>query len=185
MGWDYAHATHYKNGKVDRKAECDSRYTWSKGDKTVKVLKSSMRGSVYYGALEITTSESKEVIGVVVLTAGQDRHDPYFNIGMKAMTEDMGPLYYDCPKGILDLLTPTENESANRWRTKCREKTTSENWIAKLPIGSKVRWQSGSNDLILIKHEPAYQFKTWFWMVEDGGYIPKKRVTVDNATLIN
>lgn len=179
MGWDFCHAKYYKpNGKVDRKAELDERFTW--GDH--KVVRSSMRGSIYYGAIDFGNGN---VGAVIVLTSGANRNDPYFNFGTKVMDETMHPLYYNCPRAILDLLTPTDNENANEWRSKCREKTTSENWIAKLPISSRVRWRSGSNDLILIKHEPAYQFTSWFWMVEDGGYIPKKRVTVDNATLID
>lgn len=123
MGWDYTHATHYKNGKVDRKAECDELYTWSNETKTVRVLKSSMKGAIYYAAVEITTSESKEVIGVVAATTGADKNDPYFNFGVKTMDETMQPFYYDCPKGILDLLTPTDNKYANKWRRLCREKS--------------------------------------------------------------
>ena len=126
MGWDYCRATHYKDGKVDRKAECDELYNWSNEKKTVRVLRSSMKGNVYYAAVEITTSESKEVIGVVAVTAGADKNDPYFNFGVKTMDETMQPFYYDCPKGILDLLTPTDNECANEWRRLCREKITTQ-----------------------------------------------------------
>lgn len=38
MGWTEYHASFYKNGKVDRKAECDN--LWSKD---CKVLKSTMK----------------------------------------------------------------------------------------------------------------------------------------------
>lgn len=115
MGWDFCHATHYKtNGTVDRKAECDSRFTWG----THKVLRSSMKGTTYYAAIDFGDGN---VGAVVVLTTGRDRRDPYFNFGMKVMSEDMHPFYYDCPKAILKLLTETDSENANEWRSKCRE----------------------------------------------------------------
>ncbi len=34
----------------------------------------------------------------------------YFNFSYNDMDESAGPSYYDCPKGILDMLTPTEYE---------------------------------------------------------------------------
>lgn len=111
MGWTEYHATYYKNGKVDRKAECDN--LWAK---ECKVLKSAMKGKIYYCALQ---TPDGDVIGQVVITSGTNRRDPYFNFGYKAMSETCGPCYYDCPKSILDLLTPTDSEWANKWRQKC------------------------------------------------------------------
>ena len=171
MGWTEYHATHYKNGKVDRKAECDGLW-----NENCKVLKSTMRGSTYYCALQ--TPEG-DVIGYVVLTSGTNRRDPYFNFGYKAMSETCGPFCYDCPKGILDLLTETDSENANIWRSKCREKQMADKWLSKLKIGDKIVWR---NERILTKHEPAYQFKTWFWYDEENGvYISKKHVTEMNS----
>ena len=172
MGWDFTHAVHYKNGKVDRKAECDNRFTWG----THKVLRSSMKGTVYYGAVD---DGNGNVFAVVALTTGKDRHDPYYNFGLKSMSEDMGPYYYDCPKSILDLLTETDDEDANNWRQKCREKAMADKWLNKLPIGAKIVWKENK---VLTKHAPAYQFKTWFWYDEENhSYIQKKRVTEMNS----
>lgn len=123
MSVDYCHANHYlPNGKVDRKLECDDLYTWATPKKKVRVIKSAMRGSIYYAAVEITTGIESYVLAAVCRTYGTDRHDPYFNFGVKTMIEDNCPAYYDCPKGILDLLTPTDSKAANEWREKCREK---------------------------------------------------------------
>lgn len=173
MGWDFCHAKHYKsNGKVDRKAELDERFTW--GDH--KVIKSSIKGSVYYGAIDFGNGN---VVAVIVLTSGADRNNPYFNFGTKVMDETMHPLYYDCPKGILDLLTETDDENSNIWRSKCREKQIAGKWLKKLPIGEKIIWRE---EKVLVKHAPGYQFKTWFWYNEtDGGYIPKTHVTELNS----
>jgi len=56
--------------------------------------------------------------------------DPLYNFGYKDMEESMGPYYYDCPKKILEMLTPVDiayaghlqaAESAARWRATCWE----------------------------------------------------------------
>jgi hypothetical protein len=41
--------------------------------------------------------------------------------GFKYMDETMGPYYTNCPNKILDMLSPTDNEYAIKWRNKCRE----------------------------------------------------------------
>lgn len=46
----------------------------------------------------------------------------YFNFGYKDMDETMHPYVYNCPKRILDLLTPTDNEHALKWREECRKR---------------------------------------------------------------
>lgn len=124
MGWDYTHAKHYlSNGKVDRKAECDDMFTWTSNGKSVRVLKSAMRGRVYYAAVEVISPEGeRNVVGTICLTAGMNRRDPYFNFGVKVMDESYHPFYYDCPKGILDLLTETQDADSLEWRRKCEEK---------------------------------------------------------------
>lgn len=37
----------------------------------------------------------------------------------KEMTENEGPYYYDAPKKLIKLLSPTDNEYAREWREKC------------------------------------------------------------------
>lgn len=181
MGWTSYHAKHYKNGKVDRKAECDSVLNHETEKHKYTVLKSTMKSTVYYGAVEHIDKEenTREVFAVVFLTAGQDKRDPYYNFAYKDMTETMYPYYFDCPKSILDLLTPTDNETANRWRAKCREMTKQTNWLKELPIGAKVLWR---DKYVLQKCAPAYQFKTWWWYnAEKHTYVSKKYVTMDNT----
>jgi len=68
------------------------------------------------------------VIGLVCLT--QYRSRDRCNFGYKDMDESMGPYYYNCPKEILEMLSPLEEvyalgstryESAKNWRDKCWE----------------------------------------------------------------
>ena len=156
MGWTSYHATHYKKGRIDRKAECDAYFMEGLNRGYYDILKSSMVGSVYYAAVKPLKRYSKdnvgnevivdipenkqEVFGVVFLTSTDSKD--YFNFSYKDMDETVGPCYYDCPKGILDLLTPTDSVWANNWRAKCREqleKKKNPNSLSKLPIGTIIQ----------------------------------------------
>lgn len=50
-----------------------------------------------------------------------------YNFGYKAMAETCYPYYFNCPKSVLDKLTPTNNEYANTWREQCLEKINKRN----------------------------------------------------------
>lgn len=133
MGWTEYAATEFKKGRVDRKAECDKLFNWKSETATSKVLKSTMVGSTYYAAIEYTKNGKTEVYAMVCLTSVRER----YLFAYKDMSEDMGPYKYDCPKSIIDLLTPTDSEWANEWRQKCLAKKK-ELSLAKLPLGAKI-----------------------------------------------
>lgn len=156
MGWTWYIATHYKDGKIDRKAECDSLFTQKEQDKVyndkvhhlpkMTVLKSVMKGSVYYGAIESINSltNSRIVFAIVCKTSVEG-----MEFGYKDMDETCGPYYYDCPKTILNLLSQTNNEFALNWRKKCEEQNNRNKEISKskkmlkdLPLGSKIKFNS-------------------------------------------
>ena len=97
---------------------------------TYKVLASSLvRFRTWYAALEIIYKETgkREVIALVTLVHMQP--NSYHNLGTKAMSEDAGPCERECPKRILELLTPTTSTHAQGWRKDCwdrlNKKTTS------------------------------------------------------------
>jgi hypothetical protein len=74
MGWTSYNATFYKNGKVDRKAEID--YLFNRDG--YSVLKSTMVGTTYYGAVKYTNRKGEEVVfGLVCLTKVDNRS--YYN----------------------------------------------------------------------------------------------------------
>lgn len=161
MGWTSYHAEHYKNGKIDRKAECDAYFLEGLNRGYYDVLKSSMVGSTYYAAVKPLKKyggkdengntiaidipvEEQRVFAVVFLTS-TDRKD-YFDFSYKDMSEDMGPYQCDCPKSILDLLSPTDNENANEWRKICyqnheekKNKKNNTNSTSRLPVGSVIK----------------------------------------------
>lgn len=186
MGWTSCRATHYnKNGTVNRKGEMDERWTQREHDgyPELNVLKSRMYGSTYYAAIEVKRNGVREkVFGTVALTSTD--WDDGMNFGYKDMDETMGPYCYDCPKSILDLLTPTDSEYANEWRHKCREKANAPK-LSALPIGTHIkftRWDG--KEIRLFKHSAAYQFKRPFWMLEDGsGYLSPKHIA-DNWVIV-
>lgn len=133
MGWTYYHADATYNPRthkyvVNRKAECDNLFNCEMIECRGKfeVLKSRMIGTRYYAAIKITTfatetePEDVRVCGVVVLTSVVTK--AWYNFGYKEISETMGPQYCDCPKSILDLLTPTDDEYANAWRKACYER---------------------------------------------------------------
>ena len=192
MGWTSTDARFYTaDGKVNRKAECDALYTWE-GEKTKnEVIKSSMRGSLYYAAVRTTdkTTGHSEVFAAVCLTS--TRRDGGFNFGYKGMAEDMGPCEDDCPKGILVLLTDTESKYAKEWRERCwakiRDKKQNRQSLASIKIGEIIEFERGGVTIRAEKMAPAYQFKTpWFKVVGEFEYVHKTeikdwRIVADNA----
>lgn len=115
MGWIFYNIERDAQGRVPVKQECDRIIN---SEQSYCVLASSMYGSTYYAAVKDYDTDS--VFGMVILThKGDDLHG---NFGFKAMDETFGPYYYDCSQKVLDLLTPTHDGWANRWREGCRER---------------------------------------------------------------
>ena len=170
MGWTSYHASHYKvkNGirTVDRKAEMDEIFKDENsynGKYRLTNLKSAMVGSTYYAAIERIEIENPKnrIVGAVICLTSTDMKD-HFNFAYKDMDETMGPYKYDCPNGILDLLTPTENEYALNWRQKCYERITEKknpNVLKNLPVGTKIKvtmpfdtkYHSAGDEVVLTK----------------------------------
>jgi hypothetical protein len=135
MGWLFYNSTNLlPNGEVERKKEIDEGF--SDG---YTVLKSSIVGTVYYGAIKNNTTG--DVFGYVCLTSSDKRRG--YNFGYKSMDETCGPNESKCPLSILKLLTPTDSKWANEWRERCRnyhEQKKSPTAYKNLPIGTKVIW---------------------------------------------
>ena len=194
MGWTWYHATHYKNGKIDRKAECDAYFNEGLNAGWYRIEKSALVGTVYYAAIrklrrfvpgtngketEAIPESEQTVFGVVFLT-GTNVKD-YYSFGYKDMDESMCPFYFDCPAGIIKLLSPTDNESANEWRERCRSRAAEKkaaksdpDSLENLPIGSVIK----CGETELVKCEPMAQFKRPFWKVKgEWKYFQKKQIT--------
>ena len=147
MGWTSYQATYFtKRGTIDRKAECDAYFMEGLNAGHYKVLKSTIRGSVYYAAVNDMVRyvgrdgngksvyepiEDGNVWAAVFLTSVKGSEFYY-----KDMDETCGPCYYDCPKSILGLLSETDSEWANECRKKCIEESEKPS-LASLPIGTQ------------------------------------------------
>jgi hypothetical protein len=195
MGWTSYHATNYKNGKVDRKAECDAYFMDGLNSGYFKIEKSAMVGSVYYAAVrglaeyvkDETTGEyvkkdipesEQRVFGVVILTH-IDNND-WFNFSYKEMTEDCGPRESKCPASIIKILSNTDSEYAIAWRKRCIENAKKK---TEYPIGTIIEFENWNGEVVkLVKCAPAYQFKTAWWKYTDKNmYFAKKHIPWDKV----
>ena len=206
MGRTSYHAEHYKNGKIDRKAECDAYFLEGLNRGHFDVLKSSMVGSTYYAAIKPLKKsngkdengnyvyvempkEEQKTFAVVFLTSTNMKD--YYNFSYKDMSEDMGPYECDCPKSILDLLSPTDNEYANAWRKACYERHADKkkyktNSISRLPVGSVIKvtmpcrtslYKEG--DVVTLTKGYAYGLKRPAW------FSPRARFTAGLMKLLD
>ena len=198
MGWTSYHAEHYKNGRIDRKAECDAYFLEGLNRGHYAVVKSALVGTTYYAAVkplkkyvgkdenghciyEDLPEKEQRVFGAIFLTSTDMKS--YYNFSYKDMDESCGPCHNDCPKGILDLLSPTENEYANEWRKACyksyeekkKYKTIS---LSRLPVGSVINvtmpvdtmlYKKG--DVVTLHKGYAYGLKRPVW------FSPRARFT--------
>ena len=204
MGWTSYHATHYKNGKIDRKAECDAYFLDGLNRGHYDVLKSSMVGSTYYAAVKplkksggkdengnyiyVDIPETEHEVFAVVILTSTDTKD-YFNFSYKEMCETSGPYRRDCPKSVLDLLTPTESEWANEWRKDCYEnlkKKKDPNKLSNLPVGTVIKvtmpfdtmlYQTG--DVVTLTKRDGWSTKRPAW------YSPRARFTASLMKMLD
>lgn len=133
MGFTYLKPSFFKsNGEIDRKAECDAVFLQDGLKKHYRVLKSAMRGSEYYAAIQTleecvgVEQDGKEKwkpiangpIWAAVFITMIDKHGHF---GYKSISETEGPCHWKCPKSILKLLSDTDNRNAIEWRNKCKK----------------------------------------------------------------
>jgi hypothetical protein len=79
-----------------------------------RVIATHKKGGVVYAAVRHHADD--HVFALVLLV---ERRDGL--VWTKAMTDPDGPAYHHCPTSILDLLSPADNQYANRWRQRCRD----------------------------------------------------------------
>lgn len=177
MGWDGSQITHWKNGRPDIIAEYNDRFR-DYGDFKcpLEPVKSVAKGSVIYSA--VRNKNTGQVFGEVALTSKDGSY-----LMFKEISEAELPYYYDCPKSILNLLSPTEDENSLKWREECikyqEEKKTNPVYLQNSKVGDMIIF---NKEKILVHSAPMAQFKTDFWK-EYGQYkyVNKKLVTPQSA----
>lgn len=76
--------------------------------------KGSDDSHVVYLAVKLDSGDIRAVVALYQLERGE--------VLEKTIPETYHPYYYKCPKKILNLLTPTTNEDALKWRAQCRQR---------------------------------------------------------------
>lgn len=91
--------------------------------------------------MAVRLKDTNEVICFVyLLTYSKD----YYNFGYKDMTEFCGPCQAECPKRILDLLTPLDEKDENNnwaveWRKRCYDKINKKASLPKVKVGDIIK----------------------------------------------
>lgn len=149
-------------------------YNYKDGDRSSGVLDSALVGSTVYLAVhhEDKSKGIDLVYGVVILTRYEDHE-----FMTKPIGEDSGPYSYDCPRRILKLLSPTDNEYALQWRSLCekRHKGKASDGLAGIAIGSRIRLLSGTKkgiELVAYRLGSRKVFVDW----SDRKYMTQKMV---------
>ena len=158
MGWTSYHATYYKNGQVDRKAECDAYFMEGPNAGHFLVKESAMVGTTYYAAVQTlktcvknSTNDKYEYRDLpewerttwACVMPTSVRMKDYYNFAHRPMDETEGPYEAKCPKSILKKLSPTENEFALAWRERClqyHQEKQRKGILGRLKEGSRIRF---------------------------------------------
>lgn len=112
-------------GHTTAKAYLDDQFTYTRetGGQVsgLKVLASSCpQNRTYYAAVQvISNGVAGEVFAIVCKVLWNPRSKSGEHFGYKDMTENMGPCEDNCPRYILDLLSPTSHQYALDWRRRC------------------------------------------------------------------
>lgn len=90
---------------------------WIKAElDTTRILKQRIIGNTAYMAYR--DKDTTDVYAVVIGFTRRTYGGRTVELIGKIMDESVGPCYYKCPRGILELLTPTKDMYALQWRAK-------------------------------------------------------------------
>jgi hypothetical protein len=131
----------------------------SYGDKLTILEASQARGGAVYMAVrhetDGNTHKAGDVFAVVVLTGWSPKS--YYNFWFKDMDETMGPNESECPRKILDLLSPLDDlygppfigplkqyqsrpgQYARDWRARCEDRLARRAAAPKVRKGTRIR----------------------------------------------
>lgn len=155
MGWDYSHED-IRRPRVDLAI---AQISYDEPGKQCEVVYAAKEGSTVYAAARVTNKENgiSNVIGIVVLTriASED----YFNFGTKVIGESMGPCESRAPKKLIDMLSPTDDESALAWRERCLAYHRQYRELSALGYGSVIALNSTAETLVVYHHGGKRMFK--------------------------
>lgn len=154
MGWDGIPMGYCPKGK-DRIMEATKGYTWEDEHRKVTLLDAALIGTTVYAAVEVIVKETgkRDVRASVVLTEYDNRDKHFYT---KHVGEESGPTKCECPKRILDMLTPIDSEWANDWRKRCLEYHETQARLRKmsagsLPVGTVIRLNNPQQTTLTVR----------------------------------
>ncbi len=102
---------------LERRVNCDTDL-----ERRTIIAMSLICGVIYAAVRRIDkTTGVLNVIARLYVIEQYPRLKNRYEFSYKEVAEEMGPFHSRCPTRILDLLTPTTDEAALRWRSQCRE----------------------------------------------------------------
>ena len=134
MGWLFMKSL---SGHCGPRQYLDAQFTYESPEVASRVLRSALvRLRVYYAAVEHVhpATAGREVWAAVCLVKYNPRDAEGYIFGYKDMTESMGPCEAECPESILNLLTPTDNQYAQRWRARCHDNAAARRALSRKPL---------------------------------------------------
>ena len=119
MGWLYQ----YRKPR-DMKEWFREQYNVEKDHASQRILDSAIVNlrEGYAAVEQINRQTGERKVTAAVIMFDFNRRTDGTEFGYKDMSEFSGPYQTNCPKRILDLLTPTDHEYAVQWRATCRER---------------------------------------------------------------
>lgn len=134
MGWTFTH----KEVGTSIKSFFETQMNYSDLNGSGKLLDCKVVNKTAYIAYQRIVEGKTEVFAFIYLLDYQPKQ--HFNFGYKDMDETMHPYYYDAPKSILDRLTPTDNDNANKWREECLKLIGKKAVTKALKAGDKIKF---------------------------------------------
>ena len=178
MGWDGNHIRYF--GSI--KQNLNEMFNWRDTGRRISLVDYAvLNRNVAYCAIKVeyldgdcvTSWSIKASVVLYRFTKNQ-----YMK---KAMSEEAGPNESHCPERILNLLTPTTNEWALRWRERCRKNIANRQF--KMKEGLELISRDGSRVLTLGKKLNGR--RTSFWCVDStkpyGSYTVSKQWCTQNG----
>ncbi|MEW6047194.1 MAG: hypothetical protein AB1609_12030 [Bacillota bacterium] len=138
MGWVFDHKPKGESMLEFFRREFDTKSP-SPGDPVGRVLDCAATLHEAYIAYERVWPEGRREVNAIVCEL-MYRPNDFYNFGYKDVDEEMGPIHANCPERILRLLTPTDNETARRWREECWENLRARRGRPRLRKGVVIRF---------------------------------------------
>ena len=190
MGWTY----HNKPENV--KAYLNALYTWNRDDyqkgefRSYKVIKSAIVNfKEYYAAVEERNNKNEVIrvfAGVCMINYVRDPNEHY-NFGYKDMDESVGPCISNCPKAILELLTPldpTTKRYAQDWRDSCWANINKRKHVKTgntLTFTNPIKFTDGTQHTIFTVIKHPYRSRKVMYQAQNGKYYKLPRRLIADA----